>query len=335
MRRLHALAAAAAAAAATPSLFAQAAISARAGMIHYTEGKVLVAGQEVTTRAGDFPVMKEGQELRTSEGRTEVLLTPGVFLRLAESSGIKLVANRLADTRVEVLAGSVLVECAELAKEHSVTLLYKDMQLGFRKPGLFRIDAGADQLRVYDGEVTVSRQGETVTVKEGRQTPLAGVLVPEKFDKKVGDSFYRWASRRAEYIAAANLSAARSLADQEVSLTRSIWRFNPFLGLYTYIPVRGIYTSPFGCRYYSAGGAIVRYYEGPPPMAASASRFPDPMPRYNPNLGYSTAPRSSGVYQGSASPSGANAGAAAAVADNPRTSESATGRGGGSEGRGR
>src|SRR5687767_14648092 len=96
------------------SAIAQNVISARSGMIHYTEGTVTLAGKPVTTTIAEFPEIKVGEELRTELGRAEVLLSPGVFLRVAENSAVRMVNNRLEDTKVELIAGSALLEVGEL-----------------------------------------------------------------------------------------------------------------------------------------------------------------------------------------------------------------------------
>ena len=49
--------------------WAQTAISARSGMIHYVEGQVYLGNQAVETKFGHFPEVKENGELRTAEGR--------------------------------------------------------------------------------------------------------------------------------------------------------------------------------------------------------------------------------------------------------------------------
>ena len=48
--------------------------------------------------------------LSTGQGRAEILLTPGVFLRVGENTSIKMLDNRLLSTRVEFLSGSAIVE---------------------------------------------------------------------------------------------------------------------------------------------------------------------------------------------------------------------------------
>jgi hypothetical protein len=65
---------------------AQVAISARSGLVHYAEGDVLLEGNPVDPQPGHFPEIGVGQTLTAEQGRAEVLLTPGVFLRLAENS---------------------------------------------------------------------------------------------------------------------------------------------------------------------------------------------------------------------------------------------------------
>ena len=87
-------------AAGSVAALAQSVISARSGLIHYVEGQVYLGDQPVETKFGSFPEVKENGQLRTEDGRAEVLLTPGVFLRLGENSSFRMVTNRLiVDTR--------------------------------------------------------------------------------------------------------------------------------------------------------------------------------------------------------------------------------------------
>src|ERR1700689_1753967 len=101
---------AALAGATTVAASAQAVISAKSGLIHYMEGHVYLNDQLIESKFGEFPDVKENQQLRTEDGRAEVLLTPGVFLRLGENSAIRMVTNRLIDTRLHSLSGSALGE---------------------------------------------------------------------------------------------------------------------------------------------------------------------------------------------------------------------------------
>src|SRR5215831_16562499 len=91
------------------SAFAQSVISAHSGVIHYTEGTVLVGDKVYESKSQEFNELKENSVLKTEEGRAELLLTPGVFLRLGENSSVRMISNHLSDTRVEVLSGEALV----------------------------------------------------------------------------------------------------------------------------------------------------------------------------------------------------------------------------------
>jgi hypothetical protein len=188
--------------------FAQSAISARSGMVNYIEGKVLLDGKPVETKFGVFPQMKNESQLRTEDGRAEVLLSPGAFLRVAENSGVKMISDRLTDTRLEFLSGSAVVECGDLGKDETLTVTYKDATISLLRNGFYRIDSEPTQFKVYDGEASVTRAGKTVTVKRSHLLPLEGAAVAAKFDDQ-GDSLTSWARRRSQYVALANVSAAR------------------------------------------------------------------------------------------------------------------------------
>jgi hypothetical protein len=135
--------------------FSQAVISTRSGVVHYFEGTVTVAGRPLTAQFGKFAFIPEGAELRTEQGRAEVLLTPGVFLRVGEKSAIRLASNSLTDTRVDLVAGSAIVESAESSAGTSVTLTYKDWTIRQTHEGLYRVDSDPPRLQVRGGEVEV------------------------------------------------------------------------------------------------------------------------------------------------------------------------------------
>src|SRR4029450_7178968 len=119
--------------------YAQSVISAHSGLIHYVEGRVLLDGKPVEVKVTALPGIKEGKEFRTEDGRAEVLLNPGVFLRMGENSALRMVSNKLSDTRVEFLSGSMIIESnGDLAqKEDNVTVLYKGASVQLRKRGIY------------------------------------------------------------------------------------------------------------------------------------------------------------------------------------------------------
>jgi hypothetical protein len=224
-------------------------ISARSGMVHYTQGQVLLEGDPIQVRDAQFPEVKEGWTLETRAGRAEVLLTPGVFLRLPESSSIRMVRNKLFDTRVEVLTGAVLVEVDELLEDNAITLLFGESEVALLKRGLYRVDAGPGVLRVYDGKAEVTNSLGKVEAKKGRQVALTGeVLAAAKFNRKSKDTLNRWSERRAAYIAQANTVAARTASGRN---SYSRWTWSPAYGLFTFLPGSGYGYSPYGYALYS------------------------------------------------------------------------------------
>ncbi len=229
---------------------AQSVISAKSGTVNYIEGKVLLDDKPVETKFGSFPNIKEKSEFRTEEGRAEVLLGSGIFLRVGENSAVRLLSSSLMDPSVEFVRGSVVLDWVEAEKDSAVTIKYQDSTMTIVKRGVYRLDSDPAQLRVYDGEAKVVRDGQSVTVKKSKLIALSGVGVPEKFDSKANDALLRWARRRTEYVAMANLSAARSSYRSGITGS-SGWVWNPWFGMFTYVPVNGFLDSYWGYRFWS------------------------------------------------------------------------------------
>ena len=249
------------------SAYAQYVISAHSGVIQVVEGSAYLNDKAVETKFGQFPDIKQGEEFRTAEGRAEILLTPGVFLRMGENSSIKMVSNALTDTKVEVLGGSVIVECDEVPKDNSIELLYKNDTMMLVKHGLYRMNTEPARLQVYDGEAIVKGESGQLTLKAGKETSLDGVLMAANFDKKETDELYSWSSRRAGYLATANASSAMTAKNGGYSsgfFGGSGWAFNPMFGMYTYLPLSGFGYSPFGYGWWSPAtiGYFTPFYGG-------------------------------------------------------------------------
>lgn len=260
------------------SACAQYVISAHAGVVQYVEGRAYLNDQIIEPKFGQFPDIKENQEFRTEEGRAEILLTPGVFLRLGEHSAMRMLSNHLTDTRVEMLSGSAMIECTDVPKDNSIQVAYKGNAIRLQKQGLYRFDSQPARLRVYDGEAVVLDASGQLTVKSGKQTNLGGVLLAESFDRKDLDSLYSWSDRRAGYVAKANIISADAVNNGGYGGGYSGyglggfglgfgglgysgfgygpsflggWMFNPIFGMYTYMPYSGFGYSPFGYTYFS------------------------------------------------------------------------------------
>jgi hypothetical protein len=193
----------------------QSIISTRSGLVHYFEGVVYLDHHPLEAHLGKFSNVPQGAELRTEQGRAEVLLTPGVFLRMGERSAIRMVANDLADTQVELERGSVIVETGEPNQETAVTLIYRNWKVHFPQKGLYRIDSDPPSLRVLQGaaEVVTTPSGELITVEKGTHLPFASVLVPERSSHQPADALSEWDKSRAESIIADNIITAEISLD--------------------------------------------------------------------------------------------------------------------------
>ncbi|HEY6393300.1 MAG TPA: hypothetical protein VIX89_18605 [Bryobacteraceae bacterium] len=291
--------------------FAQNVISAHSGVVHYVEGTAYIGAERVDPKFGQFPDIKQDQEFRTEEGRAEILLTPGVFLRVGENSAIRMVSNKLSDTRVEVLKGSAMVECDDIAKDNAIMLLYKGNTMILVKHGLYRVETNPARFQVYDGEAIVKGESGQLTLKGGKETVLQGVLMAENFDKKATDDLYLWSNRRAGYLARANVSSAMSMRNGDYGYgsgygfgpgfgfgfggaysLNGCWRWNPMFGMYTWVPYRGIGYSPFGYNFWSPY-SVYNYYpsyysSGGSYSSAVSSRSPVGAAFTAGELGYAT-----------------------------------------------
>lgn len=305
--------------------YGQQVISAHSGVIHFVEGQVTLDGTPVQPKFAEFPDVKNGQTLAAQDGRAEVLLTPGVILRIGENSSFKMVSNSRSDTKLTVLTGSAIIEAGELLPTNAITISYGGAQMELVKKGLYRVDAEPGKLRVYDGEARVTEGSQTLVAHKGREVLLGTVLDMNGFDTKDTDSLLRWASRRSEYLAQANVSSARTASGLNSGYTGGglgyggldygglgyggmgygamgygmgmgglgygSWAYNPWYGMFTYLPYgNGLYYSPFGYPYYSPGN--IGYYS---PVVygngggGTGSAFPlaraGSSPRYNGSTG--------------------------------------------------
>lgn len=191
----------------------QAVISAHSGVVHFSEGAVFIDDQPLDHKFATFPNIKEGSTLRTEKGRAEILLTPGVFLRVDEDSSIRMRLNSLADTRVEFLHGSVIVDSLDALAEPKITVFYKDTEVRFPKQGVYRLDYEPGTLQAYSGEAEIKHDGKTSTIDDAHLFFFTLDLDTKKLDVGTDDEFYDWAKERDNSISAENQVAGQSSGD--------------------------------------------------------------------------------------------------------------------------
>src|SRR5579884_794725 len=234
-------------------VLAQSVVSTHSGVVYFFVGSAFLGNEPLQQKFGRFPEIAEGGELRTTLGRAEVLLTPGVFLRIDQNSSIRMLATAFSDTRVELLGGSAIVEVTEQTPNTAVALVYKNWRIRVPQTGVYRIDTEPSaQVRAYRGEVEIAAEGTRngVTAKEGEIVPLAAVLVPEPSTSGGNDDFKYWATIRSQSISEDNTVAAGILDDPS-----QIDSAGASSGGYSYFPPTAIPTkevaTPYGLSFWS------------------------------------------------------------------------------------
>jgi hypothetical protein len=244
--------------------FAEGTNPARPGTINYIEGQATLNGQPVAsnTRAE----LSQGQTVATTNGKVEVLLTPGVFLRLGENSSVTMISPDLTQTEVQLNSGRVEVEVDQIYKQNDLLIDRGSTQTKLLDHGLYAFDATASTLQVFDGKAAVSPSEDAtkwITVKGGHQLALTGTAVKAvDFDRKeiaTSDALYNWGKLRSEYLGEANLKLAQEYAGS--AGVYSGWSWDPALYSYTWLPGEGLSWSPFGYGFYSPyylyGGGLI------------------------------------------------------------------------------
>jgi hypothetical protein len=245
-----------------PAAWAQAVISAHSGMVNFVAGDVKLAGQPVKLNGAIFPDVKIGQTLSTEAGRVEVLLTPGVFLRLDNHTSFRMVSNKLSDTQVEILSGSALVEANEILKDNRIAVKMGASETLLLKTGLYHFNADAGEVRAFEGKAQVSEASNTAELKGGRTLLAGSSLTPDKFNKnKSKDALYAWSQERDYRLSLANISVARGVNSKTFS--NSLWAWDPWLSTYTFLPGSGRISSPFGFGWYSPSTVWVVFQPAP------------------------------------------------------------------------
>ncbi len=185
----------------------------RPGSLNYVEGQVSIDAQAMNDQSVGSAKLEPGQSVATEHGKAEILLTPGAFLRLGGSTSVKMISSGLTNTEVQVERGRAMAEIAEIHDENNLRVDLNGSTTRLMKTGLHDFDADRNQVRVFDGKVTVEENGAQIEVKDGRDLSVnsGGSLKSGKFDKKMyEDDLYSWSSLRSKYLAEANSDAAQT-----------------------------------------------------------------------------------------------------------------------------
>jgi hypothetical protein len=243
------------------------------GTINYVEGQVSIGAQYLNSKSVGSTQVEEGQSLTTDKGKAEMLLTPGVFLRLNDHSSAQIVSSGLTNTQVAVNQGEAMIEVDNLHPQNDIRIAEDGVTTRLLKTGLYDFDASHNLVRVLDGKASVSENDREVTVKGGHELALndnSAKPKAQKFDKKEFETtdLYRWSSLRSDYLAQANADTARIYYTggglYGPGWFGAGWYWDPWFSSFTFIPGDGIFYSPFGWGFYSPLWAYSApiYYRG-------------------------------------------------------------------------
>ncbi len=234
------------------------------GTLNYVEGQASVGDDTLNAQSIGSVTLQPGQTLATDAGKAEVLLTPGVFLRVGDNSAVTMISPNLTNTEVDLQKGTAMVEVAQIYKDNLLQVKEADATTQLLKTGLYQFDASQDAVRVFKGEAIVNDGDQHVKVKGGHELDLNtnAKLKARKFDENSLEQsdLYRFSSLRSGYLAQANVDAARIYVSS--GWYGPGWYWDPMFTAYTWIPGDGFFYSPFGWGFYSPGWAWRAPYYG-------------------------------------------------------------------------
>ena len=233
--------------------------SAMPGTLNYVEGQASIGNQVLDSKAVGDTELQAGQTLSTQNGKAEILLTPGVYLRLGSNSSVSMVSPSLTNTELALNQGQAMLEVDEVHSENNIHITQSGANTRVLKTGLYQFDATNYDVRVFDGKAKVVADDQEVTVKGGHELTLntEGKLKAHGFDKKEvaeRDDLYRWSSLRSQYLSDANVETARMYVSNGwygPGWFGPGWYWNPWFGGFTFLPADGFFYNPFGWGFYS------------------------------------------------------------------------------------
>ena len=283
-------------------------ISAKAGGVNNVAGDVTFrrAGATDWKRLTAADDLKMGDAVRTgANGRVEILLNPGSYLRLGYNSEFVFVETKLDKLRLRLLYGSAVVEATGYDDlEVLVSVETPEAEVSLLRSGLYRFNAsrnGATEVFVHKGRASVRgtlvKGGQFVRVAAG-----PGTVLPAKFDKKQQrDALDLWSRERAQELAKINDRLQRrsvSTLMAHANLNDSffggrgygytgVWLWSTLAGCYTFLPFGYGWGSPYGFAY---GMSYYGYFNPTLCTPCLHSRLRQRWDNWttNPNLGWDT-----------------------------------------------
>lgn len=231
------------------------------GTVNYIEGAAFLDGKPLNNSNVGNLAMNAGDELTTANGKAEILLTPGIYLRVDDNSAVKMLSPDLALTQVQVDRGRAGVEVDQIFPQNDVRITDGGVETQLVKTGYYEFDANHPEAMVFHGRAEVEiGGGKYEAIKNHHELALEqdGHLKTVSFNAKgTGDDLYNWSSLRSEYLAEANNQIAGNYAYGPGF--NPGWYWDPYAYDYTFIGMDPFF-SPFGWGFYPWGGLYGGFY---------------------------------------------------------------------------
>ncbi len=238
-------------------------ISAKAGGVNYIEGKVSVArkdGKSGLLLKDDK--LEIGDKILTgADGKVEILLNPGSFVRLGENSSFEFASTDLENVKLKLSGGSAIFE-VYADNEFKVSIELPKAAVELTKSGVYRVDVlpeGNGKISVWKGKVFVG--DEKAEVKSGKSAIISGKQATiAKFDRDNKDAFDTWSQLRAKESAKINqrlqqgnlrntLLNSFNRGGWNMYNTFGLWVFDSFSRRWCFLPFGDAWSSPYGYNY--------------------------------------------------------------------------------------
>ena len=240
-------------------------ISAKPGVVNYVEGNAFINGKQISTKDMKSAFLSANDVLSTDIGKAEVLLTPGVFLRVGDNARVRMISPSLTGTQIELKSGGAMIEVDNLVKENDITVINHGSVTTIQKSGLYRFAADPEPMvAVLDGKASVAVGERKTDLGKGREMVIADNSKVQKFDTKKGDDLYAWSNVRSEYDAASSFQMAKNVNANNYGgggwgdygyggWYSPGWFWNSGFNSYSWLPGDGAFYSPFGWGFYGPG----------------------------------------------------------------------------------
>jgi hypothetical protein len=225
------------------------------GTLNYVEGKVSIGSQTLGADQIGTARLNPQQTIATEQGKAEVLLTPGVFLRVGDQSAVEMISPNLNDTEVAVNKGEATVEVADIYPQNRLIVDEGNAKAELMKNGFYDFDADHGQVRVFSGEIELQDGARQIRIKGGHEVTLGDENPKARgFDKTAAEGdLYQWSSLRSSYVAQANADIGRDYYSSYgwgPGWYGAGWYWDPWFDGFTFLPGDGIFYSPFGWGFY-------------------------------------------------------------------------------------